>query len=159
MIVARIKWSRIAVPEEKEFETEQEAKDYIASKETHPLFRWAEIDTKRQYSDAAARFEKKALITELTKDGLKKAGAMKFKVRFDKNGGAHIQGPSDYMASEQCKKLLDDLKNGNHTMFRFFPPGTPIATMVEVILQTNYAGYLGMKQLAVGMKFRGANAE
>lgn len=148
MFVARIKWSRIAVPEEIEFATEQKAKDYIASKESSPMFRWAEIDTKRKYSDAAARFEKRALIYELARNGLKEAGAMKFKVQFDENGGVHIQGPAEYLASEQCKKLLDDLETGNHVMFRAFPPGTPMNVMVEVILQTNYAGYLGMKQMA-----------
>lgn len=84
---------------------------------------------------------------------------MRFKVTLDAKGGATIKGPADYMASQQYRETMDSIENGTHVLIRAFPPSTPIETMVEVILQTNYAGYLGMKQLAVGMKSSDANAD
>ena len=86
--------------------------------------------------------------TDHTKGGV---SDMRFKVAFDSKGGATITGPADYMNSERCQKLLDSIEAGTQVLIPAFPPGTPMNTMVEVILQTDYAAFLGMKQLA-GMR-------
>lgn len=50
MWVARVKYSRIAIPEEKEFETKEEAEKYCCEKELYNRYvRWTEIDTKIKY--------------------------------------------------------------------------------------------------------------
>lgn len=50
MYIARIKFTRNAIPHEYEFRTRVEAEKFAAEKKTHnPYVRWTEIDTTRQY--------------------------------------------------------------------------------------------------------------
>lgn len=52
MFIARIKYSRQAIPQEYEFATEKEAKDFCEEKEAHnPYVRWTEVDTKHMFKD------------------------------------------------------------------------------------------------------------
>lgn len=50
MWVARVKYSRIAIPEEKKFKTKEEAEKYCREKELYnPYVRWTKVDTKIKY--------------------------------------------------------------------------------------------------------------
>lgn len=50
MFIARIKYSKIAIPDETEFATRKAAEAHCADKEKHnPFVRWTEVDTKRKY--------------------------------------------------------------------------------------------------------------
>ena len=52
MYIARIKYSRQAIPSEDEFDTRQEAERFCAEKEAHnPYIRWTEVDTKKKYTN------------------------------------------------------------------------------------------------------------
>ena len=54
MYIARVKYSKIAIPEEKEFETLREAEAYCKYKEKHnPYVRWTETDVRRDYPTPA----------------------------------------------------------------------------------------------------------
>ena len=50
MWVARVKYSRIPIPEEKKFKTKEEAEKYCREKELYnPYVRWTKVDTKMKY--------------------------------------------------------------------------------------------------------------
>ena len=50
MFIARIKYSRQAIPEETEFATREDAVAHCAGKQkNNPYVRWTEVDTKRKY--------------------------------------------------------------------------------------------------------------
>jgi len=50
MWIARIKYSRQAIPEEKEFPSREDAVACCKDKEeSNPYVRWTEVDTKRKY--------------------------------------------------------------------------------------------------------------
>ena len=50
MWIARIKYSRQAIPEEKEFATRKAAEAHCKDKaECNPFVRWTEVDTQRKY--------------------------------------------------------------------------------------------------------------
>ena len=50
MNIARIKYSRQAIPTETEFATRKDAEAYCKDKEkNNPYVRWTEVDTKRKY--------------------------------------------------------------------------------------------------------------
>ena len=49
MYIARIKYSRQAVPEEIEFATKKEAEEYRKKKQLNASVRWTEIDRERKY--------------------------------------------------------------------------------------------------------------
>lgn len=51
MFIARIKYSRQAIPEEEKFATQEDAEACCKDKEkNNPYVRWTEVDTKRKYS-------------------------------------------------------------------------------------------------------------
>ena len=67
--------------------------------------------------------------------------------------GNIIEGPEDYM-KEKGNTLIDKILAGNDTIFNMtahYSPSTEMAVCVR--LQTDYAGYLGMKQAAGWCKF------
>ena len=50
MYIARIKYSKQAIPEEIEFVTKKEAEEYRKKKQLNPYVRWTEVDNKRKYN-------------------------------------------------------------------------------------------------------------
>ena len=63
-----------------------------------------------------------------------------------------LYGPKDYMEAQGDKKLAAIL-SGNDTVFNMCAGYSPnIETAICVALQTNYAGWLGMKQVEGWMK-------
>jgi len=50
MFIARIKYSRQAIPEETEFAAREDAAAHCTDKQkNNPYVRWTEVDTKRKY--------------------------------------------------------------------------------------------------------------
>ena len=50
MFIARIKYSKCAIPTETEFASRENAEAHCIDKENHnPYVRWTEVDTKRKY--------------------------------------------------------------------------------------------------------------
>ena len=61
--------------------------------------------------------------------------------------GNSIEGPGDYM-KEKGNALLDNILSGKDTIYNMTYHLSPSLEMaVCVRLQTDYAGYLGMKQV------------
>ena len=66
--------------------------------------------------------------------------------------GDSIQGPGDYM-TEKGNALLDKILDGKDTIFNMTSHLSPnIEMAVCVRLQTDYAGWMGMKQVDGWMK-------
>jgi hypothetical protein len=50
MFIARIKYSKNAIPDETEFATREDTEAHCKDKESsNPYVRWTEVDTKRKY--------------------------------------------------------------------------------------------------------------
>ena len=63
-----------------------------------------------------------------------------------------LSGPGDYM-TEQGDKLLDRMLAGEDTVFNMTAHLSPdVRTALLVRLQTDYAGWLGMKQTEAWLK-------
>ncbi len=78
---------------------------------------------------------------------MKKITAGNFKIEDDS-----IEGPGDYM-NEKGNMLLDNILSGKDTIFNMTHHLSPSLEMaVCVRLQTDYAGYLGMKQVQQWIK-------
>ena len=65
-----------------------------------------------------------------------------------------VVGPAAYLASDHYRCTKRKIEDGTHVLIGAFPPNTPIGTMIEVILQTDYAAWKGARQLAQGLAFR-----
>lgn len=73
---------------------------------------------------------------------------MKNHTRFTVTDDGKIQGPAGYMRSENFQETKREIENGTHVLIGAFAPGTPIATMLQVIFQTDYAAWVGEQQMA-----------
>ena len=58
-----------------------------------------------------------------------------------------ITGPADYLASESYQRCKGQIEAGTHVLIGTAPLGTPIPVLLGLILQTDYAAWLGTKQL------------
>ena len=58
-----------------------------------------------------------------------------------------ITGPADYLASPNYQRTKREIEAGTHCLIRFAPVGTPTGRLIEVILQTDYAAFLGEEQV------------
>lgn len=59
---------------------------------------------------------------------------------------ASIEGPGDYMA-DKGNALIDQITSGNDTIFNMTAHMSPSVEMAVLVrLQTDFAGYVGMKQ-------------
>ena len=59
----------------------------------------------------------------------------------------NVIGPKEYMESDSYAKTRHEIEEGTHCLFSHFEVGTPVDMMIAVILQTDYAGWRGTRQL------------
>jgi hypothetical protein len=58
-----------------------------------------------------------------------------------------IIGPKEYLNSDSCQRKFDAIKSGRDTVVNFgLAQGGDVVTTTLVALQTDYAGWLGMRQ-------------
>jgi hypothetical protein len=57
-----------------------------------------------------------------------------------------ITGPQGYLESTSYQETKRKIENGTHVLITRSPSGIPVAQLVAVILQTDYAAWLGMQQ-------------
>lgn len=59
-----------------------------------------------------------------------------------------VEGPKEYLESEAYQATKAKIERGEHVLIEAAPVGTPLATLIEVIFQTDYAAWLGMRSFA-----------
>ena len=69
----------------------------------------------------------------------------KFKVNV---ATGEVVGPQEYLNSEQYQETKRKIENGTHVLIGAFPSDVPTGTMLEVILQTDYAAWKGYREMA-----------
>ena len=63
------------------------------------------------------------------------------------NGKMEIEGPAEYMET-RFSEFKKDLETGGSAVVRMAPIGTNPTTLLLVAIQTDYAGWLSMKEMA-----------
>lgn len=67
--------------------------------------------------------------------------------RFTVKDGQVI-GPKAYMESDQFKKTAEKIQNGTHCLLGMFPAGQDPDLSVAVIIQTDFAAWLGYQEIS-----------
>jgi hypothetical protein len=58
-----------------------------------------------------------------------------------------VTGPRAYMESEQFRKTAEKIQDGTHCCLGMFPAGQDLDLSVAVIIQTDFAAWLGNREI------------
>ena len=62
-------------------------------------------------------------------------------------GTGQVSGLTEYVNSDRFSAKLRQIESGQDAVIRHVPAGIPVGQLVAVSLQTDYAAYLGAKEL------------
>lgn len=77
----------------------------------------------------------------------------RFTVTMDAQGMTEIEGPADYMASAAYRRCMGKIGRGQSAVVNYgISEGRDLAALIAVALQTDYAGWLGMRSFGAAVR-------